>query len=262
MSRAATAEPPPRNTQTAAKVAPLRREILTRDPEIHARAGLDEATVKHYAELMREGTEFPALTVFDDGDKLWLADGFLRDAAAERAGLQVFPCEVKKGSRRDALLFSIKANARHGLKLSSKAKRRAVEQLLSDEEWSRWNDSEIARLAGVSHPLVTRMRQELRPESAGGKRLIRRGGQVYAARPTNRSTAPPAPATPPAPSKPLTQPGAPSDYIANWLLYLPQMSPQQLFRWKNIIKSRVSLTVLAEAVDIIMREGAQAGGAQ
>lgn len=84
MSRAGAAEPPT-PTQTVAKSAPLRREILTRDPEIDARAGLDKATVGHYAALMRDGVELPPLTVFDDGGRLYLADGFLRAAGRARA---------------------------------------------------------------------------------------------------------------------------------------------------------------------------------
>ena len=35
---------------------------------------------------MREGAEFPPLVVFDNGDNLFIADGFLRDAASGRAG--------------------------------------------------------------------------------------------------------------------------------------------------------------------------------
>jgi hypothetical protein len=55
-----------------------------------------------------------------------------------------------------------------------------------------------------------------------------------------------------------TKQEAAPDYIANWLHYLSQMTPAQLARWKSIIRSRVSLTVLAEAVDLVMRETARA----
>jgi Flp pilus assembly protein CpaB len=63
-----------------------------------------------------------------------------------------------------------------------------------------------------------------------------------------------------------TQPGTPTpptaptsavNYTANWLFYLQRMSPAQLQRWCAVIKSRVSITVLAEAVDVVMRESPQ-----
>jgi hypothetical protein len=38
------------------------------------------------------------------------------------------------------------------------------------------------------------------------------------------------------------------------------MNSAQLLRWQSIIKSRVSLTVLAEAVDVVMRETPHAPG--
>ena len=63
-------------------------------------------TVQRYSELMSEGVEFPPVIVFDDGDKLYLADGFQRVHAALKAGFTEINTEVHKGSQRDALLFS------------------------------------------------------------------------------------------------------------------------------------------------------------
>jgi hypothetical protein len=53
-------------------------------------------------------------------------------------------------NRRDALLFSVGANAIHGHRRTNEDKRRAVDVLLNDPEWRVWNDSEIARRCGVS----------------------------------------------------------------------------------------------------------------
>ena len=72
----------------------LRIELLRRDAGVCARTGLDQKTVESYAELMADGAQFPALTVFDDGEKLWLADGFIRAEAALAAGLETFACEA------------------------------------------------------------------------------------------------------------------------------------------------------------------------
>ena len=156
MSRAATDAPPSAPTTTKKAVPraaltpiPLRLDLLTRDPGVRSRVSLDEKTVARYAELMKDGATFPPLTVYDDGATRWLADGFLRAAAAERAGLNVFMCEVREGSRRDALLFSIGANARQGLPLSLADRLRIVEMFLRDSAWSQWSDREIDRRTGT-----------------------------------------------------------------------------------------------------------------
>jgi hypothetical protein len=247
----------------------IRRELLTRDPEVQARSQLDRKTVKHYAALIEDGVELPPLTVFDDGEKLYIADGFLRDAAAELAGLDHFPCDVRRGTRRDALLYSIGANSGHGLPFTRADKRRAVAKLLRDEEWRRWSDTEIARHAGVGKSFVSTMRRELQPEAVGAARLARRGAQVYemrpAAPPARASATTPTAATTPTstptptpaggPAQPTTpQKTAPVNYATNWLFYLTRMSPAQLLSWQKIIKSRVDVGVLAEAVDVVMRQ--------
>lgn len=199
-----------------------------------------------------------------DGARRYLADGFLRDAASGRAGIEVVLCEGRRGTRRDAQLYAIQENARHGLRFNSTDKRRAVERLLRDAEWSRWGNREIARRAGVSKTYVRNLRPHFASHTIGQPRLSRRGGGVFEIRSMRASApakSPPTsqPATPPPtpPAKPPTQPGAQSDYIVNWLFYLTQMSPPQLARWRDIIKSRVSVTVLAEAVDVVMREAQQ-----
>ena len=74
MTRAAAATPPTTTTTARAKGVPLRRELLTRDPGVQSRTQLDPKTVERYADLMKDGVKFPALVVFADGDKLYLAD--------------------------------------------------------------------------------------------------------------------------------------------------------------------------------------------
>ena len=67
---------------------------------------------------------------------------------------------VTKGTKRDAILASIKANATHGLKRSNADKRLAVEKLLLDKEWQTWSDAKIAEQAAVSRQFVTNLRSE------------------------------------------------------------------------------------------------------
>ncbi len=114
---------------------------------------------REYAEEMQAGAVFPPVTVYFDGTDYWLADGFHRVEAARMAGLERIAADVREGTRRDAILRSVHANADHGHRRTNADKRRAALKLLEDEEWSQWSDREIARQCGVSHDFVNRLRQ-------------------------------------------------------------------------------------------------------
>lgn len=241
MTRAVAAAPPERG-QASTKGVPIKRELLTRDTAVQARTRLDQKTVKHYAELMLDGVEFPALVVFDDGDKLYLADGWHRDAAAELAGIDVLPCDVRKGTRRDAILFAVGANGRHGLHLSLADRRRAVEMLLGDPEWSKWSDREIARRAGSSHATVKRMRPRFGPVAASASRIARRGEHTYTWAPPKAKEAAP-------------------NYFNDYLYYLVRFDVRQFLRFKQIVNLRSDRNTVAEAVDIVCGSRRRQGSA-
>ncbi len=126
------------------------------------RVELDHKTVEEYAESMRNGALFPAVTVFlDDQDIYWLADGFHRLEAAKILKLDRIGAEVQRGSQRDAILYSFSANASHGLRRNRADVRQAIERLLTDPEWGKWSDREIANRCVVSHHTVAKVREEL-----------------------------------------------------------------------------------------------------
>lgn len=146
------------------------------------RAELSEILAAEYAEAMRDGATFPPLVVFHDGEDYWLADGFHRHKAALANGLVEIAADVRQGSRRDAVLFSVGANATHGQRRTNDDKRRAVLTLLNDEEWHAWSDREIARRCGVSDKTVARHRPESifgNSEDAPAARTVARGGKTY-----------------------------------------------------------------------------------
>jgi hypothetical protein len=113
---------------------------------------------------MGEGVVFPPPVVFFDGADYWLASGFHRRAAheavAEALGLAnpEIDCDVRQGTVRDAVLFSVGENATHGMRRTNDDKRRAVLTLLNDPEWAEWSDREIARRCAVDHDMVGRLR--------------------------------------------------------------------------------------------------------
>lgn len=130
------------------------------DGGTQSRASVDPAVVADYADAMRNGAVFPPIVLFHDGKAYWLADGFHRYHALKETGAQRVIADVRQGTRRDAILFSVGANATHGLKRSDADKRIAVTTLLSDEEWAKWSDREIAKKCGVSHPFVAKVKSE------------------------------------------------------------------------------------------------------
>lgn len=132
---------------------------IQRSLDCQPREAINTATVTEYAEQMTDGAAFPPVVIFKEGKKNWLADGFHRVFAAEEAGITEIEADVRLGTKRDAMLFSCGANAKHGLRRTNEDKRRAVLSLLNDEEWSQWSDSEVAKQCGVSHPFVGKLRK-------------------------------------------------------------------------------------------------------
>jgi len=162
----------------------LQIDKITIDIDLQQREDLyHPPTVQRYSELMAEGVEFPPVIVFDDGDKLHLADGFQRVHAAMKAGFTEIEADVRNGNQRDALLFSTSANAAHGLQPTNADKRKAVMVLLVDPEWSAWSDRQIARHIGVGNKLVSTVRRQM---EEGGEIDVReevmavRAGRAYA----------------------------------------------------------------------------------
>lgn len=129
------------------------------DQSAQPRESLNNDRIAEYADAMKSGDQFPPLTVFHDGSTYWLADGFHRHYAAQHAGLKYIRCYVRQGGLRDAILYSVGANAKHGLARSDEDKRRAVMRLLDDAVWSTWTDRDIAKRCHVSHPFVAKIRK-------------------------------------------------------------------------------------------------------
>lgn len=125
------------------------------------RAGIIGDVVNEYRDAMKDGTVFPPVVVFFDGSTHWLADGYHRWHAASEAGIETLQCDVKQGSKRDAILYACGANACNGLRRTNEDKQRAVKTLLTDAEWCQWSDRVIADKCGVNHTTVGYWRSQL-----------------------------------------------------------------------------------------------------
>jgi FtsZ-binding cell division protein ZapB len=135
------------------KTLPI-KDICT-DAGTQSRVSLDESVVQEYYEYLTSHEEdLPPVTVFFDGLEYFLADGFHRIMAYQRDGREFIDANLKGGTLRDAVKFSLGANSTHGLKRSYADKRKSVATALDDPEWSQLNAREIARMCDVSHTLV------------------------------------------------------------------------------------------------------------
>ena len=139
----------------------LRLDQIRTDGGTQPRVAIDEGVVGEYAELYANGVDLPPVVVFYDGATFWLADGFHRYWANRQIDCNQIFAEVRHGTKREAILYSVGANADHGLRRTNPDKRKAVLTVLEDEEWSQWSDREIARRCGVSHDMVNRARRSL-----------------------------------------------------------------------------------------------------
>lgn len=153
----------------------LKLKDIRLDGDTQPRKYVNEEVVGDYAELLLEDTAFPPITVFHDGANYWLADGFHRFHANKKAGFIDVEANVIDGTRRDAILFSVGANADHGLRRTNEDKRKAVCTLLNDIEWSEWSDREVARQCNVSDMTVSRVRKTMGLEKTEKKYTSKHG---------------------------------------------------------------------------------------
>ncbi len=116
---------------------------------LQSRYSMHPDYVQEFAEAMVSGSVFPALVVFFDGNVYWLADGFHRYEAARHALIENIRCEVHKGSRRDAIIFSAGANKAFSIPRDTEDKRKASQMLFADGEWFGKDAKQIADYVGV-----------------------------------------------------------------------------------------------------------------
>lgn len=170
-----------------------------REDSIQPRVGLNTDAVARYAAQMAvagegvadlSGESWPVLVVFEDADeagheRLWLADGFHRAAAARSIGAQTFQARVRPGGQIAALHYALATNQKHGQPLSNDDKNRIVSLALQDPAWAEFSDGVLAKKLQVSQPLVSRHRRELELQGRVKAAAERRGadGKMYPVRP-------------------------------------------------------------------------------
>lgn len=221
------------------------------------RAQLSQETIEEYAAEMREGRmgSFPALTVFYDGEAYWLADGFHRWHAAQRAGFHDIHADVRQGTLADAQWFSFGVNKSHGLRRSNQDKQNAIQAALQHPNGAGLSNRQIADHCGVDHSTVGDWRKKL--EEAGGipqstERKTANGKTMnttkIASSNASRATAKPAPA----PARPA--PAPPAATLPTAVLEITPLAPA-------LPTAVLEITPLAPAAPIELLELAPAAPA-
>ena len=157
---------------------------IRRDGGTQPRVKMDLAHIKRLEEQIKEGQQLEPVMVFHDGESYWLADGFHRWQAHSNQEQGAIACTIETGSRRDAVLYSVGANADHkpALPRTREDKRRAVMTLLHDPEWSHWTQTAIAEVCKVSRVFVNKLSRELDSSCKrlqDSSRKITRNGVTY-----------------------------------------------------------------------------------
>ena len=160
----------------------LRLDQIRIDGGTQPRVEIDQAVVDDYAALYEGGTHLPPVIVFYDGATFWLADGFHRFWATQKARRDAILAEVHQGTKRDAQWYSFGANANHGLRRTQADVGHILKRIFSDEKWSTASIPEISEHTGIPKSTVHDHRQRHLSGSGkidAGEREVARSGKTY-----------------------------------------------------------------------------------
>lgn len=164
----------------------LALDALRLDNEIQPRVELNRFTVQDYAEQKTLGVQFPPVVVFEDGNDLWLADGYHRAAAAKKAGRNEIEAQIRPGTKDDAMRYACSANTKHGLRMNNADKRRVTDRIIQLEqakpEEAQLAQREIAALCGVTQAFVSKRKAALFPAQPCNSAVMRTSGNAACAR--------------------------------------------------------------------------------
>jgi hypothetical protein len=97
------------------------------------------------------------MVLVNDGDRLWLAEGFHRFAARQQAGFDAAQFDIYDGDRAAAMEWSVKSNVQHNsLKWTRQDREWFVGKAVT--QFPEWSDKRIADLVGMHHDTVAKIR--------------------------------------------------------------------------------------------------------
>lgn len=144
----------------------MRKINVELSPQV--RVTLSEDTIIDYQNVLAEQEKFPPIDLFwsEQHNVYLIGDGIHRFYAYSRNNEAFIEANVHQGGEREAMLFALSANKKHGLRRSKADLRRAVTIVLKDVEWMGWSNPVIAQNIGCSIGLIDSVRKELKPDIA------------------------------------------------------------------------------------------------
>ena len=145
---------------------PLDRIVIDGDTQM--RVKINDEAVADYKAKYEAGQEPERLPiVYFDGSTYWPADGHHRYMAKLAMKAATMLCEVRLGTKRDAVLCAMEINLDHGVRMTHDDKVRSARVLLQDDEWGQWSDRNIADKSGLSPTTVGKLRRDLAAATDG-----------------------------------------------------------------------------------------------
>ena len=151
----------------------IRLNKITVDLRIESLIAPFQNKVRGYRHiLVTNYDELPNILVFNSGKKIYLVDGWERYKIARDSKKEEIECEVKFGSLREAIQFSLsradqiypRIRTTPRTKYRPDTIHRYIKACINDPKWGQLNDRWIARMCGVSYALVRKMHQEITEE--------------------------------------------------------------------------------------------------
>ena len=173
----------------------LKLDAICIDGGTQCRVVIDQPTVYNYVEHMKDGDEFPPLETVYDGATHWLTDGFHRWHAYKILGIKEVEVKYRPGTKEDAILAALKANAKHGKTLTNEDKRNKVAMALSIPGYAEKSNYEIAKICELSQSFVASVRDPKVKERQDKNRQKSAEKKAGVASPTS---------TPPTPTSPTS----------------------------------------------------------
>ena len=130
---------------------------------------IDTEVVAEYKEKLEKKTQLPPIVVFEEGTRFHLADGLHRLEAHKELKRAKIAAVIHIGGSKDALIYAVGANDRHGKRRTSKDKKKAIELILHDESLREISLNAIANMCRVSWGTVKTVWEDsgLEPRKSG-----------------------------------------------------------------------------------------------
>lgn len=139
---------------------------------------IDTEVVTEYKEKLEAGIKLPPIVVFEEGTRFHLADGLHRLEAHKALTNDKITAVIHIGGSKDALIYAVGANDRHGRRRTSGDKKKAVELVLRDESLRKKSTNAIAKMCRVSWATVDDVwkASDLKPRKSVE---AKRGGKTF-----------------------------------------------------------------------------------